>query len=131
MIDIHDHYRQGIIAFHLHWQTRTWWHRLFSSIYGIIITDAYFLYKLEFKQAFNGLNVDDHPNLIKIKDFCLNLSKMMIFNTFDQVGLRQHHLPIAETSLPVKSNEINQTEFIYHFSSYLIFFLFLLFLIGS
>jgi len=46
-IDDHDHLRQGSLAFHNHWPTKTWWHRLFSTLLGIIITDAFQLYRLD------------------------------------------------------------------------------------
>jgi hypothetical protein len=44
-IDVHDHYRQGSLAFETHWQTRTWWHRVFGSLLGMIMTDAFLLYR--------------------------------------------------------------------------------------
>jgi hypothetical protein len=44
-VDIHDHYRQGSLAMEESWCTKTWWHRLFSSLFGMIVTDAYFAYK--------------------------------------------------------------------------------------
>jgi hypothetical protein len=49
-IDIHDHYRQGSLAFEVHWHTITWWHRLFSTVLGMIVTNAFLAYRFEFKQ---------------------------------------------------------------------------------
>ena len=42
-VDVHDHLRQGFLAFHETWSTLNWWHRLYSNILGIIITDAYYI----------------------------------------------------------------------------------------
>jgi hypothetical protein len=44
-VDIHDHYRQGSLAMEEGWTTRTWWHRLFTSVFGMIVTDSYLAYK--------------------------------------------------------------------------------------
>jgi len=42
-------YRQGVLSFHTHWPTRKWWHRLFSTLLGIMITDAYYMYRYDVK----------------------------------------------------------------------------------
>jgi hypothetical protein len=52
-IDIHDHYRQGSLRFHENWPTKTWWHRFYSNILGMIISDAYFMYIAEWKKYTN------------------------------------------------------------------------------
>ncbi len=49
-IDHNDRKRQGDLAFHLHWATKTWWYRFFSTIYGVMITDAYYMYMFEVKE---------------------------------------------------------------------------------
>lgn len=46
-IDIHDHYRQGSLAIESGWLTKTWWHRIYSTIFGMILTDAFFAYVYE------------------------------------------------------------------------------------
>jgi len=71
-IDHNDRKRQGDLAFHLNWPTRTWWHRLFSTIYGVIITDAYYMYKFENKDY---LEANEKLPFIK---FCDKLACEMI-----------------------------------------------------
>jgi hypothetical protein len=74
-IDVHDHYRQGSLAMEESWQTRTWWHRVFSSIFGIIITDAYFAYRLEFRR-FYSRELEEFPDF---QSFIGRLAHQMIF----------------------------------------------------
>jgi hypothetical protein len=40
-IDLHDRYRQGILKLEMVWRTRFMWQRLFATIEGMIVTDAY------------------------------------------------------------------------------------------
>ena len=47
IIDVHDHYRQGSLELERHWITHCWWHRMFSTIFGICIVDAYLCFKFE------------------------------------------------------------------------------------
>jgi len=64
--------RQGDLAFHKHWPTRTWWHRLFSTFYGIMITDAYYMYKYSVK------DIEEDYNIISYLRFCDILSCQLI-----------------------------------------------------
>lgn len=41
-IDVHDHYRQGILCLEEVWLTRDWISRLFTTLLGICVVDAYF-----------------------------------------------------------------------------------------
>ena len=47
VIDVHDHLRQGSLALEVHWKTLTWWHRMFRTILGMIVTNAYKAYCFE------------------------------------------------------------------------------------
>ncbi len=49
-VDIHDHHRQGTLAFHDNWGTKTWWHRVYSNVIAICIVDAFFAYRLRCRQ---------------------------------------------------------------------------------
>lgn len=51
-IDVHDHYRRGILQLEHHWRTTKWWHRLLTTVLGVIFTHYYFVYRHEF-QKFN------------------------------------------------------------------------------
>lgn len=85
VIDIHDHYRQGSLGFHRSWKTQNWTHRLFSTILGIIITDAYFMYRFEY--------IADHYNDDGMQDFSTFLAnlahEMITHNAPSPVNLRQ------------------------------------------
>lgn len=34
VIDIHNHYRHGMVSWHDAWRTKTWWHRFFADFIG-------------------------------------------------------------------------------------------------
>ena len=46
-IDIHDHYRQGNLAFERDWITRNWFHSFFRTMLGVITTNTYLPYRFE------------------------------------------------------------------------------------
>lgn len=73
-IDIHDHYRQGSLCLEESWSTKTWAHRIFSTVFGMILTDCYFAYKHYFS-----------IHHFETKDFTTFLSKLaykLIFNIY-------------------------------------------------
>ena len=73
-IDVHDHYRQGSLAFERTWTTRTWWHRLFMTMFGMICTDAYFAYRLEWTNR----NYGDMTGILTYKEFLYRLAYQLI-----------------------------------------------------
>ena len=77
-IDVHDHYRQGTLALEAHWTTRTWWHRLFRTILGIIVTDAYFMYRNDYLD-----NYLTEEGQLGYEEFLGILAHSMIYNTID------------------------------------------------
>ena len=50
VVDIGDHYRQGILTPEEVWVTRTAWHRSFTTIFGSDVCDAYFFYLLDYRR---------------------------------------------------------------------------------
>ena len=70
-IDIHDHLRQGSLALERSWVTRKWYHRLFTTIFGICVVDAYYAFKFE--------HPDDDMNFT---DFWGTLTLQLINNDF-------------------------------------------------
>ncbi len=46
-VDIHDHYRQGILCMEPNWPTKNWRKRIFSTILGMHLTDAFLAYNYE------------------------------------------------------------------------------------
>lgn len=77
-IDIHDHYRQGSLAFHQKWPTKTWWHRLYSNLLGMLVVDAYFIYLHEWKKFTSG---DTTFDSLTFPMFIDRLAYEMIHNT--------------------------------------------------
>lgn len=49
-IDVHDHSRQGTLGGERRWLTETWWHRLFCTVWGIILYDTYLAYSMVYQQ---------------------------------------------------------------------------------
>ncbi len=56
-VDLHDRYRQGTLHLEATWKTKTWWERVFGTALGIICTNSYFGYRLEYKH-FNHNRLD-------------------------------------------------------------------------
>jgi hypothetical protein len=71
-VDIHDHLRQGSLRLKISWLTKTWWHRLFSTVFGIIVTDCFFAHKLLMSRA--------HQPVMTFPDFVDKLAYQLIFN---------------------------------------------------
>lgn len=86
-IDVHDHYRQGSLALEKNWNTKTWWHRLFATIFGMICTDAFLAYRLETRNRQMGGEV----GLICYKDFLHRLAYQLIHNGGIQRRLRRRN----------------------------------------
>jgi hypothetical protein len=71
-IDIHNHLRQNLLAIEIYCQTTSWYNKLFSTLLGMIVTNAYYAYQLEF----NG-----EPNdICNYQEFCSKLAYQLIFN---------------------------------------------------
>jgi hypothetical protein len=71
IIDIHDHYRQGSLALESSWKTQTWWHRLFSTLFGMIVTDAF----LGMRYERSNLHADAGVSNMTLKSF---ISKLIL-----------------------------------------------------
>jgi hypothetical protein len=79
-IDVHDHLRQGTLALERTWQTQNWVKRVFSTILGMSITDAYLAFNLE-----NNLAQEEGP---AFPDFISRLAYQLIHNTFDVIDFQ-------------------------------------------
>ena len=79
-IDIHDHLRQGSLKMEETWKTKTWWHRIFATIFGIIVTDCYFAHKYMMNRS--------HQVPQTFIDFVDMLAYQMISNTYLQRARR-------------------------------------------
>ena len=83
-IDVHDHYRQGSLEMERNWVTRKWYHRIFTTILGICIVDAFYAYKLEMKQA--GKDPRDFTYFVG------RLAHQLVFNQFLGEGMNLRNL---------------------------------------
>lgn len=75
-IDIHDHLRQGSLRLEESWKTRNWWHRIFATVFGVIVTDCYYAYKMN--------NTRSHLPVVQYAEFVEMLAYQLIFNTYLQ-----------------------------------------------
>jgi hypothetical protein len=101
-IDVHDHYRQGSLQIERTWQTKTWWHRMFGTILGIIITNSYFAYQLEHEMV----SVAEVDGIVHFTSFLGYLSYQMIHNTID------------EDIIQTRAEDMNEEEVIFIIISY-------------
>ena len=84
-IDIHDHYRQGILEMERNWLTKKWWIRVFTTILGVTFINSYFSYRLTYKQLHNGST----DGMESVDEFLGHLAYELIFNDFLQDGVTQ------------------------------------------
>ncbi len=89
-IDVHDHYRQGILHFEDRWPTKDWRRRFLATWLGMILTDAFLAYVFDCKNA----GQDTMP----ITVFCSKIAKNLIF--MDQITMRERP-PTARQELQV------------------------------
>ena len=82
-IDVHDHYRQGILGLERHWHTTVWWHRLLATILGVIFTDSFFAYRMDHRKA----NGNMETTMMSYEDFLGELCHSMINNNYNATTL--------------------------------------------
>lgn len=64
-VDLHNQLRQGVLNIERKWSTKRWYMRIFSTILGIHLVDAYYAYSYETK---------NYPGIINfVKDLSLSL----------------------------------------------------------
>jgi hypothetical protein len=109
IIDIHDHYRQGSLALETSWRTKNWWHRVFATIFGIIVTDAYFCYKYDREEndTGQGLNINTFKKFTRRLVIGLTANQHRI----DSIALRNRN------TIPVNDNSVDQVtiSFLHYF----------------
>lgn len=82
-IDVHDHYRQGILGMERTWLTKKWWIRLFTTILGVIFVNSYFAYRLLYKRS----NHDSTEGIESFDEFLGHLAYELIFNDYLNEGV--------------------------------------------
>jgi hypothetical protein len=85
-VDSHNQLRQGSLAMERNWLTHTWWHRVFATILGITVVDAYKAYKHEFNQR--GSLLEEPVTFLEFVD---QLAYSLIFNPFLDTVRTSHH----------------------------------------
>ena len=85
-IDVHDHYRQGSLEMERQWETKKWYHRIFATVFGICIVDAFYAYNYEARNRYS--------ESVKFTDFLDQLCFQMVNNPF-----------LEGTKPPRRSNE--------------------------
>ncbi len=94
-VDISDHYRQGILGIETNWVTKKFYIRLFSTILGVIFTNAYLAYKFE----------NNNKDALDFRAFLGKLAYSLINN---EILVNEHNL---------RSRAENQVCFILFFFS--------------
>ena len=88
-VDIHDHYRQGSLEMERNWVTKKWYHRIFTTVFGICVVDAFFAYKYECQMSAEEAQ--------GFTDFLCRLAHQLIFNILlDQAMVVRRHGEIDE-----------------------------------
>ena len=79
-VDVQDHYRQGNLDLEGNWLTKCWYDRVFTTVFGIIVTDMYLAYKYYYLIANNGNKSD----MDSFHYFCDQVAYYLIFNPVRQ-----------------------------------------------
>ena len=94
-VDSHNQLRQGSLALERNWLTRTWWHRVFATILGITVVDAYKAYKYEFPRF---AAMFEEP--VTFLQFVDELAYSLIFNPFLDTHRVSHHKAAPSSDPP-------------------------------
>ena len=83
-LGVHAGDRQESLEMERNWVTRKWYHRIFTTILGICIVDAFYAYKLEMKRA--GKDPRDFTYFVG------RLAHQLVFNQFlgEEMNLWDH-----------------------------------------
>lgn len=76
-IDVHNHRRQGILALERAIPTRSWAFRIIATVLGIIMVDAYMMYKLE----------HDGDEVLQFRQFVGQVSSSLCSNSISDTSL--------------------------------------------
>jgi hypothetical protein len=115
VIDVHDHLRQGSLNLEEGWRTQTWWHRIFATMLGVIITDCFMAYRYERKMI-------GAPEGIDFNRFLGRLAYELIFNVHledDTITRQQAAQELAATRIQAAAENAEHTlAHICHFEKY-------------
>ena len=94
-IDINDHYRQGMLELERHWLTQSWWIRIFTTMFGLIIVNCYFAALTEHE---DNAQLQEQINMPDFLQFCGKLAYKMIFNPLREQADRQRRQRAADNA---------------------------------
>lgn len=80
MIDVHNHLRQSSINLEDTWRTKKWYHRMFATVFGMIITDAYLMYKYE--------KGGPEAGELSLREFTSKLAEELVMNKWNEKRAR-------------------------------------------
>ena len=121
VIDIHDRYRQGYLKLEITWRTHKWWKRLFTTILGMICTDAFLTYVYDYNIQAQRLGQPLHAaasseNKMEYHEFVDLLSYELVNNNIWRdtgINLRANNINLEEAQqipmlLPLSSIQENK-----------------------
>jgi hypothetical protein len=86
-IDVHDHMRQGVLGMEDN-ITRSWAKRIYFTIFGMVVVDCYYAYKLDYRNNHHGSD----QGILEPLQFYNELFMALIFNNL-MVNSNSHHHP--------------------------------------
>ena len=103
-IDLHDRYRQGFLKMEINWPTTKWWHRLFATLLGMDVVDAYLAYSSDYDAAV--ARAEAPGSKIDFKSFAGMVAHGLIFNVFRPAErVARNPAPIVHMAHPVRKNK--------------------------
>ncbi|POM59330.1 hypothetical protein PHPALM_31953 [Phytophthora palmivora] len=116
VIDVHNHLGQGCFEMETIWHTHQWHHRLFATLIGMVVVDAFRAYQYEAGKLLDSTIVD-------FNTFISQLAYQQVFNDFkmhrstrigtptdfrDDVATPNAHINTAVSA--GRSFELNESE---------------------
>ena len=89
-VDSHNQLRQGILELEREWLTHHWFQRVFATMFGIIVADAYYAYKYEFS-SINAMGAEP----LSFSKFIDVLAHELIENPMLDKPRGSHHIDTA------------------------------------
>jgi hypothetical protein len=104
-VDYNDRFRQGYLNWENSWPTKRLWVRVFTTVLGIICTNAFFAYEMEMSRV--PTNAEDEK--MKFFEFLAKLAYQLINNTYDEErDIRAALRPRTETERKVSDMQFPQ-----------------------
>lgn len=104
-VDIHNHLRQGSLAFERNWKTKKFSHRFFMTLLGICITNAFRMYEMEYKESGRPLK-----GKFDFTTFLDKLAYELIFNNSFQISSGFTKRGINEVNNSSSNSKIKKTK---------------------